>query len=90
MPQLRCCDHPPAEGPSRRYEQALWAKGLKYVAGVDEAGRGPLAGPVVAAACVIPEGIEVDGINDSKKLNEEQREALYHNITTHPRILWAV
>ena len=51
--------------------------GYKVIAGVDEAGRGPLAGPVVAAAVVLPENFDVPGINDSKKLSEKKREALF-------------
>ena len=52
-------------------------KGYKYIAGVDEAGRGPLAGPVYAAAVILPEGILIEGINDSKKLSEKKREELF-------------
>ena len=49
--------------------------------GVDEAGRGPLAGPVIAAACILPEGVQVEGVDDSKKFNsEEERELLYEAI----------
>ena len=51
--------------------------GFKYICGVDEAGRGPLAGPVCAAAVVFEEGTEIEGINDSKKLSEKKREALF-------------
>lgn len=50
---------------------------VKLICGVDEAGRGPLAGPVVAGACVLPDGIEITSLNDSKKLSEKKREALY-------------
>lgn len=53
------------------------------IAGTDEAGRGPLAGPVVAAACILPAGYIPDGLNDSKKLTERQRERLYADITEH-------
>ena len=76
-------------GLSRQYEEVLWSKGFKAVAGVDEAGRGPLAGPVVAAACVIPAHVHIEGIDDSKKLSAAQREKLYEAITTHPEIIWA-
>ena len=48
-------------------------KGYRYIAGVDEAGRGPLAGPVYAAAVILPEGTFIEGINDSKKLSEKKR-----------------
>ena len=52
-------------------------KGYSFVCGVDEAGRGPLAGPVCAAAVVFEEGVDIEGINDSKKLSEKKREALF-------------
>ena len=63
--------------PDYSYEQAAKASGFKYICGVDEAGRGPLAGPVCAAAVILPEGCEIEGLNDSKKLSEKKREALY-------------
>ena len=56
-------------------------KGYLHVCGVDEAGRGPLCGPVVAAACILPLDCEIDGLNDSKKLSEKKREALFDVIT---------
>ena len=62
------------------FEQSYWDKGL-LVAGIDEAGRGPLAGPCVAAAVVMPAGCLIEGVNDSKKLSEKKREALYEQIT---------
>lgn len=62
------------------YEQKYWEQGIVHVAGVDEAGRGPLAGPVVAAAVIFPQGVMIDGVNDSKKLTEKKREALFHLI----------
>jgi len=58
------------------FEQELWKKGFEFVAGIDEAGRGPLAGPVVAAAVVFPQGVWIDGVDDSKKLSASQRERL--------------
>ncbi len=58
-------------------ERALHQKGIEHIAGVDEAGRGPLAGPVVAAAVVLPEGMDLPGLNDSKALSAMRREALY-------------
>jgi hypothetical protein len=79
-----------AGGPSRAAEQAMWAQGYKAVAGVDEAGRGPLAGPVVAAAAVLPEGLDFAGLNDSKQMTEEGREELFEQLTSHPDVLWAV
>ena len=62
------------------YETEARQKGFSIVAGVDEAGRGPLAGPVVAAAVVLPEGCSIPGIDDSKKLTPLKRERLYHEI----------
>lgn len=50
---------------------------VKVVCGVDEAGRGPLAGPVVAAACILPDGFQIEGLNDSKKLSEKKRDKLF-------------
>ena len=61
-----------------RYEREYDSEGL--IAGVDEAGRGPLAGPVVAAAVILHPGAEILGINDSKKLSEKKRETLYPEI----------
>ena len=58
-------------------EAELAEKGYKYVCGVDEAGRGPLCGPVVAAACILPIGLVIDGLNDSKKLTEKKRDKLF-------------
>ena len=59
------------------YESEFVQRGYKAICGVDEAGRGPLAGPVVAAACILPFGCEIEGLNDSKKLTEKKREALF-------------
>ena len=53
------------------------SKGYKLVCGVDEAGRGPLAGPVCAAAVILPDNCEIEGLNDSKKISEKKREALF-------------
>ena len=58
-------------------ENDLKAKGYNLIAGVDEAGRGPLAGPVCAAAVILPDNCEIEGLNDSKKLTEKKREALF-------------
>ena len=63
--------------PDFEYESLCKQKGYKFVCGVDEAGRGPLAGPVCAAAVILPDGVEIDGLNDSKKLTEKKREKLY-------------
>ena len=59
------------------YERAYRDEGFTTVGGVDEAGRGPLAGPVCAAAVILPQDLEIEGLNDSKKLTEKRREALY-------------
>ena len=61
-------------------EQRLHGDGYRYVAGVDEAGRGPLAGPVYAAAVILPENVRLDGINDSKKLSPKKRDELFDKI----------
>ena len=59
------------------YENEAYGKGYEAVCGVDEAGRGPLAGPVCAAAVILPKGLIIEGVNDSKKLTEKKREALF-------------
>ena len=58
-------------------ENEIYAGGVKRLCGVDEAGRGPLAGPVCAAAVILPQNCEIQGLNDSKKLTEKKREALF-------------
>ncbi len=58
-------------------ENEIYGEGFDLICGVDEAGRGPLAGPVCAAAVILPRGLEIEGLNDSKKLSERQRERLY-------------
>ncbi|MBO5210514.1 MAG: ribonuclease HII [Clostridia bacterium] len=67
--------------PDYSYEKAAETSGFKLICGVDEAGRGPLAGPVCAAAVILPEGLEIPGLNDSKKLSEKKREQLFDIIT---------
>lgn len=62
------------------YEKQAYMQGFRYVAGIDEAGRGPLAGPVVASCVMLPEGCLIEGVNDSKKLRPVQRERLYELI----------
>ncbi len=62
------------------YEMEYWNKGKRYIAGVDEAGRGPLAGPVVSAAVIFPSNIMINGINDSKVISEKERERLFNII----------
>jgi len=65
---------------SQRKESFLRASGIRYVAGIDEAGRGPLAGPVVAAAVILPKKTNIRGLDDSKKLSPKKREMLYIEI----------
>ena len=63
------------------YETELYNSGKKLICGIDEAGRGPLAGPVCAAAVILPKELIIEGINDSKKLSEKKRAVLYDEIT---------
>lgn len=65
--------------PDYSFEKRLWTQD-KLLAGVDEAGRGPLAGPVVAAAVIFPQGSDLGNLNDSKKLSRQRREALFYEI----------
>ncbi|MBE6543392.1 MAG: ribonuclease HII [Ruminococcaceae bacterium] len=60
-----------------KLENSLYDEGFQIIAGTDEAGRGPLAGPVFAAAVILPLGFEIEGLNDSKKLTEKKREKLF-------------
>jgi ribonuclease HII len=69
-----------AAGAPYRFERAAWRRGVTRLAGVDEAGRGPLAGPVVAAAVVLPPGARIAGVDDSKRLVAEERARLYEII----------
>lgn len=71
-------------------ELRLRQSGYKKIVGIDEAGRGPLAGPVVAAACCIEEGVFFEGVNDSKQLTLQQRESLYHDLTTHNKVYYGI
>jgi len=68
--------------PDDAFECEAWTRGFRRVAGVDEAGRGPLAGPVVAAAVVLPRRCRLDGLRDSKLLSERQREHVYAQLLT--------
>lgn len=72
------------------YEQASYSKGYTKIAGIDEAGRGPLAGPVVAAACILPKGLLIPGLDDSKKVSPKRRKELFSFLTTHPQIYFGV
>lgn len=62
-------------------ENKLYNENIKYICGIDEAGRGPLAGPVVVGAVILPEDSFIEGVNDSKKVSEKKREKLYEQIT---------
>lgn len=73
-----------------REEETLLKGSYSEVIGIDEAGRGPLAGPVVAASCIILDGLEIEGILDSKATTESQREEAYTTLTSHPSVVWAV
>ena len=75
--------------PDYSYEISAKEQGYKFVCGVDEAGRGPLAGPVCAAAVILPEGAVIEGLNDSKKLSEKKREALF-DVVKDTAIAWSV
>lgn len=78
------------ESPTFLFEDQAYALGYQTVVGVDEAGRGPLAGPVVAAACYIPRGVYVEGIQDSKLLNPDQRRNVYERLIRESKIAFAV
>ena len=65
----------------RKIEEDLYEKGVEYICGIDEAGRGPLAGPVVVASVIMPKDSMIEGVNDSKKVSEKKREKLYEEIT---------
>ncbi len=71
------------------YERALYAKGYELVCGIDEAGRGPLCGPVVAAAVILKKDDHIEGVNDSKKLTEKKREELFE-IVKERAVAWSV
>jgi len=74
--------------PTLDHENQLRREGFRVIAGVDEAGRGPLAGPVTVAAVVLPEGFTHEVLNDSKQLTEKKRERLYEEITGDSSIRW--
>ena len=73
----------------KEIEKDLYKKGAKKICGIDEAGRGPFAGPVVVAAVVMPEDSYIEGVNDSKKISEKKREKLYDEIISNA-IAWGV
>lgn len=73
----------------KQIEENLHSQGIEYICGIDEAGRGPLAGPVVVAAAIMPKDSMIEGVNDSKKVSEKKRELLYEKITEEA-IAWGV
>ena len=73
-----------------RYEKKLRATGVACIAGIDEAGRGALAGPVVAAAAILPEKFRHRRLNDSKQLAPELREEIYCELISNPKIRWTI
>jgi ribonuclease HII len=76
--------------PDLTLETALHTAGRRRIAGIDEAGRGPLAGPVAAAAVILPRDFTCPGLDDSKKISPAKREMLYEQLTTNPLVFWAV
>lgn len=76
--------------PDLSLEADCRSRGIRVVAGIDEAGRGPLAGPVAAAAVVLPAGFSCDGLDDSKKVSSRNRERIYEELTTNREIRWAL
>lgn len=72
------------------YEEIAYQQGYHIIAGLDEAGRGPLAGPVVAAACILPRGLLIPNVNDSKKLTAKMRGQLFERLTNDPSIIYAM
>lgn len=73
-----------------RYERKARKDGYQLIAGIDEAGRGPLAGPVVAAACIIPLRTVIPFVNDSKQLTHKKRAEIFDYIVNHKKIIWSV
>lgn len=73
-----------------QYEQLARSKGFSAIAGVDEAGRGPLAGPVFACACIIPENLFFPGINDSKQLSPKKRAELFLQLTSNSHVIYGI
>lgn len=76
--------------PSREQEKLLYHAGKRFIVGVDEAGRGPLAGPVVAASCSMPLQLEIEGVRDSKLLSPLQRSRLFEKLISHPQLSFGI
>lgn len=64
----------------KKIDNKMFEQGLNYICGIDEAGRGPLAGPVVVASVILPKDSMIEGVNDSKKVSEKKRERVYEEI----------
>ncbi len=73
-----------------RFEREAWNRGAEKVCGIDEVGRGPLAGPVVACAVILPRDFKHASLTDSKKLSHQKREAIYAELTGNPDVLWSL
>lgn len=90
-PILLTCATCALQSLTREHEEELIKSKYKmHVIGVDEAGRGPLAGPVVAAACAIPFTVGLPGVADSKVLPQERREELFQALTIHDEVKWSM
>ncbi len=76
--------------PDLTHERQLQADGYAQIAGIDEAGRGPLAGPVAAAAVILPANYECEGLTDSKKISAKKRDLIYEILANDPNIIWSV
>jgi ribonuclease HII len=74
----------------KKIEKELRNQGYEYIAGIDEVGIGPLAGPVVAAACILPQRFILKNINDSKKLTEDQRNVVYDKLTSNKDVIYSL
>lgn len=72
------------------YEKELYKKGITLICGTDEVGRGPLCGPVVAAACILPVNYKVEGLTDSKRLTEKKREKIYEILINDPDVIYGI
>jgi len=75
---------------SLRFERKLYQQGLQRIAGIDEAGRGPLAGPVIAAAVILPPNFRLRGLNDSKQLSCLARESYYEALVSNPKVIFGI
>ena len=80
----------PKDTDMNKYENELHSKGIKYVCGVDEVGRGPLCGPVVTCAVILPENYDLPGLTDSKQLSEKKRNKYYEILIHDPNVIYAI